>query len=261
MLPDDDRRSLALSVALHATAVLALVVAGCVSWFRSDEEPPEILAEFVVEPPGDPAAPDPAPPPEPEPEPDPEPEPEPDDVVVPEPPKPEPPKPEPPKPEPPKKKPIEVSKKIVTFDRPVPARPVAPPPVVKTQKIGTRGSALSEAEYKRLLDLGATASDHTSIPADEAARCAILVRDQLYRAWKRPDSSAVTGTDPTIAIDLSESGAVLGVELRRSSGSPALDDSAVRAARAVGVFRNLTPRFIRANKPLVIQFDLKGVQP
>ena len=109
-----------------------------------------------------------------------------------------------------------------------------------------------------MLDLGATVSDHTSIPADEASRCAALVRDQLYRAWKRPDSSAITGTPPTIAISLSDAGTVLGVELRRSSGNAALDESALRAARAVGTFRNLTPRFIRANKPLVIQFQLTG---
>ena len=249
-----DRRSLAWSVGLHATAALALVVAGCVSWFRLRDEPDEILAEFVVEPPGDPEAADPPPP---EPEPEPEPDPEPDDIPVPDPPKPEPPRPEPPKPEPPKKKPIEVSRKVVTFDKPAPPQP-APPPKVETRKIGTKGSSLSEEEYRRMLDLGATVSDHTSIPADEASRCAALVRDQLYRAWKRPDSSAITGTPPTIAISLSDAGTVLGVELRRSSGNAALDESAVRAARAAGTFRNLTPRFIRANKPLVIQFQLTG---
>ena len=248
-----DRRSIAWSVSLHVAVALAFVVAGCVSWIRFHEDDSEILAEFVVEPPGDPQAEEPPPPP---PEPEPEPEPEPDDIPVPDPPKPEPPKPDPPKPEPPKKKPIEVSKKIVTFDKPAQTRPVAPPPKVETRKIGTKGSSLTEEEYRKLLDLGATVSDHTSVPADESARCAVLVRDQLYRAWKRPDASAVTGTPPVIAIDLSESGTVLGVELRKSSGSAALDDSAVRAARAVGVFRNLTPRFVRANKPLVIEFRL-----
>ena len=54
-----DRRSLIWSVGLHATAALALVVAGCVSWFRLRDDDPEILAEFVVEPPGDPEAADP----------------------------------------------------------------------------------------------------------------------------------------------------------------------------------------------------------
>ena len=152
---------------------------------------------------------------------------------------------------------LKVSKKVVTFDKPAPPQPAAPPKV-ETRKIGTKGSSLSEEEYRRMLDLGATVSDHTSIPADEASRCAALVRDQLYRAWKRPDSSAITGTPPTIAISLSDAGTVLGVELRRSSGNAALDESAVRAARAVGTFRNLTPRFIRANKPLVIQFQLTG---
>lgn len=242
-----DRRSLLWSAGLHASIALAFVVAGCVSWMRfREDEPDDILAEFVVEPPGDPAAADPPPP---EPEPEAEPEPEPDDVPV----------PVPQKPEPPKRKPIEVSKKIVTFDKPAPPRPaLAPPPSIRTQKIGTKGSSLTEEEYKRMLDLGATVSDHTSIPADEASRCIALVRDQLYRAWKRPDASAVTGTPPTIAITLSEGGAVQGVELRKSSGSAALDDSAVRAARAVGAFRNLTPRFIRANRPLVIQFQLTG---
>lgn len=248
-----DKRSLLWSVGLHATAALALAVAGCVSWFRSRDEEPDILAEFVVEPPGDPEVPDPPPPPEPEPEAEPEPEPEPDDVPVP-----EPPKPEPPKPEPPKKKPIEVSKKIVTFDKPAQPRPVVPPPVVRTQKIGTKGSSLSEEEFKKMLDLGATVSDHTSIPADETSRCVANVRNQLFRAWKRPDASAITGTPPTIAITLSDAGAVQNVELRKSSGSAALDDSAVRAARAVGTFHGLTPRFIRANKPLVIQFQLTG---
>ena len=244
-----DRRSLLWSVGLHVSVALAFVVAGCVSWFRYRDEEPDILAEFVVEPPGDPEAADPPPAPEPAPEAEPDPDPEPDDV----------PPPEPPRPEPPKKKPIEVSKKIVTFDKPAQPRPVlAPPPSIKTQKIGTKGSSLTEEEYKRMLDLGATVSDHTSIPADEASRCAALVRDQLYRAWKRPDASAVTGTPPTIAITLSENGVVQGVELRKSSGSAALDDSAVRAARAVGAFRNLTPRFIRANRPLVIQFELTG---
>lgn len=245
-----DRRSLAWSVGLHAAAALALAAAGCLSWLRFRQDNPEILAEFVVEPPGDPEAAEPPPPP---------PEPEPDDVPVPDPPAPEPPKPEPPQPEKPKKKPIEVSKKIVTFDKPA-VRPV-PPPTVKTKAIGTKGSTLTEEEYRKLLDLGAAVSDHTSVPADESARCAALVRDQLYRAWKRPDASEITGTPPTIAISLSESGAVRDVVLRKSSGSRALDDSAVRAARAVGTFRNLTPRFIRANQPLVILFQLTGGTP
>ena len=256
MASPEDRRSLEWSVALHAAAALALAVAGCVSWCRTHDAAPEIVAEFLVEPPGDPDAPEPLPEPEPEPAPEPEPlptaEPEPDEAPLPDP---------PPKPEPPKKKPIEVSKKIVTFDKPAPPRPAPPPTAVKTQKIGTKGSTLTETEFKKMLDLGATVSDRTSVPADEAARCAALVRDQLYLAWKRPDASAVTGTAPVVAIDLAESGAVLGVELRASSGSPALDESAVRAARAVGTFRNLTPRFVRANKPLVIRFDLKGVRP
>lgn len=254
-----DRRSLAWSVALHAAAALALAAAGCLSWLRFRQDDPEILAEFVVEPPGDPTAEEPPPP---EPEPEPEPEHEPDDVPVPDPPKPEPPEPEPPKPEPPKpekpkKKPIEVSNKIVRFDKPADRRPV-PPPTVRTERI--KGSTLTEEQYREMLDLGAAVSDHTSVPADEASRCAALVRDQLYRAWKRPDSSAITGTAPTISIDLSESGAVLDVRLRKSSGNPALDDSAVRAARAVGTFRNLTPRFVRANKPLVIEFRLTDVR-
>ncbi len=253
-----DKRSLLWSAGLHATVALALVVAGCVSWLRFRADEPDILAEFVVEPPGDPEAADPPPPPEPETEP--EPEPEPDDIPIPDPPKPEPPKPEPPKPEPPKRKPIEVSKKVVTFDKPAQTRPVAPPPTIQTQKIG-KGSPLTEEEFKKMLDLGATVSDHTSIPADEASRCAVLVRDQLYRAWKRPDDSAITGTPPTIAISLSEGGVVRDVVLRKSSGNAELDASAVRAARSVGTFRNLTPRFIRANQPLVIVFQLTGAQP
>ncbi len=256
-------RSFAASIALHALLVVLIVVAGCVSFRKPKRSPLDELTEFTVAIPPDDPAPEPEKPeetqkPEPEPEPDPMPEPEPapvrDPIPVPVTTKPKPTRP-----------PIDTSKaKLVrktvptTTRRIVPApstRPPAKPVNVRTAP-NFSGPRLSSEDLQRLLALGATVSDHTSIPVDELHRCYALIQKQLYAAWVRPAAMG-GGREPVVSITVGPGGVVRSASLKTPSGSPELDRSAVEAANAVKRFTGLSEDFVRENPTFTVAFKLE----
>ena len=257
-------RSFAASIALHVLLVVLIVVAGCVSFRKPKRSPLDELTEFTVAiPPDDPETEPEKPeePQEPEPDPQPDPVPEPDPAPVRDPiPVPVTTRPKPTRP------PIDTSKarlvrKTVptTTRRVVPAPSTRPPP--RTVNVRTTpnfsGPRLSSEELQRLLALGATVSDRTSIPADELHRCYALIQKQLYAAWIRPAAMG-GGREPVVSITIGPGGTVRSASLKTGSGDAELDRSAVAAARAVQRFTGLSEDFVRENPTFTVAFKLEG---
>ena len=258
------RRSFVASIVLHCLLVVLILVAGFVSFDKKKRNPLDELSEFTVavppdEPEAEPEKPEPEPPkPEPEPpqpEPDPEPEPAPvrDAIPVPATTKPKPTRP-----------PIDTSKarlvhKTVpsTTRRIVPLPSTRPPRTIRTAPTFS-GPRLSAEDIQKLLDMGATISDHTSIPATELQRCYALIQRQLYAAWIRPSADSANGREPVVSISIGPGGTVRSASLKTSSGDAELDRSAVAAARAVTRFTGLSEDFVRENPTFTVAFKLEG---
>lgn len=251
------RRSFVASIVLHCLLVVLILVAGFVSFDKKRRNPLDELSEFTVavppdEPEAEPEKPEPEPP---KPEPDPEPEPAPvrDAIPVPATTKPKPTRP-----------PIDTSKarlvhKTVpsTTRRIVPLPSTRPPRTIRTTPTFS-GPRLSAEDIQKLLDMGATVSDHTSIPATELQRCYALIQRQLYAAWIRPSADSANGREPVVSISIGPGGAVRSASLRTSSGDAELDRSAVAAARAVPRFTGLSEDFVRENPTFTVAFKLEG---
>lgn len=166
---------------------------------------------------------------------------------------------------PPKKREIQISKKIVERKPEKRERVIVKAPETSKIKnreikrsIDVKGPKLTDDEIRKLMEKGARPAETTSIPATENERCLVLIRDQLYNAWIRPDTSAIGQRAPVIEISIGAGGVVRNVRLQTSSGNPVLDQSVLSAARAVRSFRHLTDRFIRANPTVTVNFELKG---
>jgi TonB family protein len=253
-------RSFVASIVLHALLVVAILVAGFVSFHKPKKSPLDELSEFTVaipdEPEPEPEKPEETQKPEPEPEPEPEPAPVRDPIPVPATTKPKPTRP-----------PIDTSKaKLVRKTVPTTTRRIVPlpstRPPAKTVNVRTTpnfsGPRLSPEELQKLLALGATVSDHTSIPADELHRCYALIQKQLYAAWIRPSADSANGREPVVSISIGPGGTVRSASLRTSSGDAELDRSAVAAARAVTRFTGLSEDFVRENPTFTVAFKLEG---
>ncbi len=234
---------------LHLVLLVVLMTWGVVSRWLTPEPTLTIPVEFIVDvtPPMPDAgiAEDAVPEQEPAPEPAPEPEPEPDPIpeLVPEPPKPEPPKPEPPNPEPPKppKPSIEVSRTRVTRTVGDAARKPNP---------------LSEVEIRRLLALGATAGDRTSIP-DEDSRGLALIKTTLDKLWQKPSKAAAGDAESFLRLWIEPDGSVGKAELSRRSGNAELDASVEAVGLQVRRIHGLTSDFIQRRSPVTVSFTLQ----
>ncbi len=162
----------------------------------------------------------------------------------------------PPKPKP-EKVPVVKSEKIKVIkkeEKKSPKEIIKLPPNIKPVKI--TGPKLTPEEIAKLLNMGATVSDHTSIPG-ENERCLLSIKQALYAAWIRPSSEYKTGRSAEIEITLGSSGAVLKHRLVKSSGNAVLDQSAMDAAAATSMFSHLTPGFLREYPKVTIEFELQ----
>ncbi|MBQ6102640.1 MAG: TonB family protein, partial [Kiritimatiellae bacterium] len=204
----------------------------------------------------EPEKPEPDPPkPEPEPEPEPEPAPVRDAIPVPATTKPKPTRP-----------PIDTRNvKIVKRTMPTTTRKIVPlpstrppQPVVVRTAPAFSGPRLTDEEIRKLLAMGATVSDNTSIPPDELHRCYALIQKQLYAAWIRPSAASATGREPVVSISIGPGGTVRSASLKTGSGDAEFDRSAVAAARAVTRFTGLSEDFVRENPTFTVAFKLEG---
>ena len=215
-------------------AVLGLLCSGGLISHLLQPKPEVVIpVEFVVD--TRPQMPDPADalPQLDEPEPEPPAEPE---VVIPEP-KPEPVKPKPKKPKKSKRKrpKIEISHKRVGSPRPNP---------------------LTEAQIRKLLDSGAVAGDHTSIP-DEDARCMAAIKNTLYALWDQPSLAVAGNASAAMRLRLGSDGVVRSAVVYRKSGNAELDNSVMAVAGSIKKIRGLTAGFLRRHPNVTISFKVE----
>lgn len=220
MQRDLQRRSFTLSLVLHGTVVVLLLVLPWLLRACDHRRPPEKLmfVEFTVSVP---------PPPAPEasarPEP-PAPEPK-DEIQIPDMPKPAPPKP----PEPPKS--IKQTNRVVRR---------GPPP---------KDKPLSAAEIERLLKMGARIGDTTSIP--DSSQIALAgyfnhVRERMYAVWQQPAQLAsLPGLSAAVRITVAPDGSITGRTKTRGSGNALMDDSVMKTVNSVKALRALPAGYKR----------------
>gem|GEM_PF-5402020 len=104
---------------------------------------------------------------------------------------------------------------------------------------------------------GATPSNHTSIPGDDA-RAQQLIRKTFMDAWvNRPTDSQKGRTPPKVTISLDRNGNVTHRALAVSSGSKAMDDSVMGAATAVRRIPNLPSGYAARNPTVTVTFELE----
>lgn len=155
-----------------------------------------------------------------------------------------------PKPDKPKRKPIKISDKVVHINKPK-VREERPAPT------STKENKLTDEEIKKLLDMGAKPSDHTSVPG-ERERCFSIIKNKLYSAWRRPSLSPTdVASAAELTIWLGDKGVIKKYKLSRSSGNHEMDASVESAAKAVRRIPELTPSFIRDYKTITINFVLE----
>lgn len=215
-------RNVKVVAALHVAMVLLL---GAGSWIAAlASRPPEAIMpiEFVVAVP--PAAPKsaPAPAPDPAPAPEPEPEPEPDTRPV-------------------ARREIKVSRKRVTR---TPRRAAAP-------------TTLSAEEIRRLLDDGATPSDHTNVP-DADARSLESIRRRLYGVWEQPSAAEAGAAVAEGRLRFHPDGSVISAELSKPSGNEVLDASVRHALRSVSRIEGLSASFLKRHPVVTVSFRVEG---
>lgn len=220
-------------------------------------------------------------------------EPPPDKPPEPEPPKPEPPKPEPPKPEPPKPEPkpepeppkpkvedVVVPEPVKTnvvkqVEKPKePEKPketreerlkrmlasaedVKTPPPPKPRNNGKTGpKTLSDAEIAKLLAAGYKVGRTESIATDDNQLCVSLIQQAFYEKWTDRPPWKKSLTDVILAVDLSETGAVLGYRIVQGSTDARADASVLHAAAAVKRVSGLTHAFLVNNKRVNVKFHV-----
>ncbi len=144
-------------------------------------------------------------------------------------------------------------------ETPKPKPKPTPRPKIERGRRITRSSddpskpKLSKEEIRRLLEAGAKPSDHTSVP-DEDARCLFVIREQLHKSWRQPESDAVGDAVAVLFVRLAPNGTVLETGLHKASGNRELDDSVLAAGKAVKSVRGITPGFVRRRPRITVSF-------
>jgi len=215
-------------------------------------------------------------------------EPPPVEPPKPESPKPEPPKPEPPKPEapkPPPKVPVdavektpEKPKEVKKLDPPkppekkktreeklkemrerakvvdAPKKKPDPPKQANNGKTGKK--TLSDAEIKKLLNMGYKPGSTEQLASSEEQLCISLIYNAFYEKWDSPAYSPLL-KEMVLRVHFDSAGRVVNWQLVQSSGDAAADASVRKAAQLVKYVPGLTPAFLRANKSVSVKFKVK----
>jgi len=250
----------------HIALIVGMVLTGSFKGCSEKKRQPEILAVVNID-----AVPDVAPRPL---APDPRPE---------QPPKPEPVKPPPPKPDPvPPPKPS--PSKIQPAPKPKPVKPkynsVEDIRKRMSKDIVHRGSvekravepekprALSREEIEKALRKKGVKPFDPNKPkvysgAQKAAanaemqRILATLKALCDQKWVKPEGfSSSVGRISSISFTINRSGSVVARQFKRQSGIPALDDSAMRAARAISHVEAFPVAYPHAQQVFTIEFEL-----
>ncbi|MCK5849587.1 MAG: TonB family protein [Kiritimatiellae bacterium] len=133
-----------------------------------------------------------------------------------------------------KKKPVKVSDKVVS-------RSVKKP----------QTKSLSKKDIRKMLADGAKLGDKTSVPNDEG-KCLGRIHNALYRAWvDRPSADGAEGAAPEVKFRFANNGRILSSELVKGSGNPLMDDSVMKAAKAVSRINGLSRDFLNRHRHVI----------
>jgi len=113
--------------------------------------------------------------------------------------------------------------------------PVIASPIIETAD--TRAE-LENIKVEKDLLLKEIINNETKSSVEEISFFSNLIRDQVIRNWKQP-SSAHKGMTVEILITLVPTGEIIQVNLTKSSGNQAFDNSALNAVQKVSKFENL----------------------
>ena len=116
------------------------------------------------------------------------------------------------------------------FEEPVVASPIP-------QAADTR-SELENIKVEKDLLLKEIINNETKSSVEEISFFSNLIRDQVIMNWKQP-SSARKGMTVEILITLVPTGEIIEVNLTKSSGNQAFDNSALNAVQKVSKFESL----------------------
>jgi len=83
------------------------------------------------------------------------------------------------------------------------------------------------------------------------------IQQTMYQAWLQPVSPELNGKRAEITITLNADGSVASFRLRRSSGYPGLDESALAAVGSVKRIPGLPTDFIQRRKTMTIVFEVR----
>ena len=114
-------------------------------------------------------------------------------------------------------------------------KPVVSSPILKTAD--TRAE-LENIKVEKDLLLKEIINIETKSSVEEISFFSNLIRDQIMMNWKQP-SSAQKGMTVEILISLVPTGEIIQVNLNKSSGNQAFDNSALNAVQKVSKFENL----------------------
>ena len=114
-------------------------------------------------------------------------------------------------------------------------KPVVSSPILKTAD--TRAE-LENIKVEKDLLLKEIINNEIKSSVEEISFFSNLIRDQVMMNWKQP-SSAQKGMTVEILITLVPTGEIIQVNLNKSSGNQAFDNSALNAVQKVSKFENL----------------------
>ena len=168
-----------------------------------------------------------------------------------------------PKPKPKEKPKIEVSKTKVVRRSPSNVKPekrvrLTEAEIRRLLNQGARTAArasLSEQDLRRVIQSGIKLSDQGA-PLTEEMLYLELIRATMYSAWNQPSSAAANGLVTKVEINLNPDGSITGNQMVRGSGSPAMDDSVLKAVNSVRRISGVPASFLERHRNITIAFQL-----
>ncbi len=164
------------------------------------------------------------------------------------------PAPEPPPLEPPLPEPKPIPNKVkVNKDRKIrKPKPETPKPPPKRR--------VTEEEIRKNLELDNAKPRPQAVSDDHLFRqYYAMVRRVVYGVWQEPSASSVApGSSAKVVFVVQRDGVISRVSLERSSGSPLLDASALKAVQSVPKLDPLPEKYRGRSKQITIDFQLTG---
>lgn len=85
-----------------------------------------------------------------------------------------------------------------------------------------------------------------------------IMRQTLYRAWDQPTDIGIAGLVTRVELSMDPDGTIASSRITAGSGNRIMDDSVMRAVRAVRRISRVPPEFFRSHRRIVVAFELTG---